>query len=51
MFMKEHLNYDISVKFAKFLKSNLENLEILISAEIFSDDINWRLCKLPWSRF
>ena len=40
MFMNEHLYFDISVKFDKFLSNNLENIEILSSAGIFSNDIN-----------
>ena len=50
--MKEHLYFDISVKFDKFLiKNNLENIEILSSAGMFSNDINWRRCELPRSSF
>ena len=47
MFLKEHLYFDMSVKFDKFLKNNLENIEILRSAGIFSNDLNWGRCKLP----
>ena len=32
MITKEHLKFDMSVKFEKFLKSNLENVKILSSA-------------------
>ena len=46
MFMKEHLYFDMSVKFEKFLKNNLENIEILSSVGIFSNDVNWRRCEL-----
>ena len=28
-FIEEHLYFDMSVKFVKFLKTNLENIEIL----------------------
>ena len=35
MFIEEHLYFDMSVKFDKFLKNNLENIEILSSAGIF----------------
>ena len=51
MFMKVHLYYDMSVKVDKFLKNNLENTEILSSAGIFSNDVNWRRCELPRSNF
>ena len=51
MFMKVHLYFDMSVKFDKFLKNNLENTEILSSARIFSNDVNWRRCELPWISF
>ena len=51
IFMKENLLFDMSVKFDKFLKTNLENIEILSVAEIFSNDVNWRRCKLPGSSF
>ena len=51
MFMNVHLYFDMSVKFDKFLKSNLEKFEILSSAGIFSNDVNWRLCELPRSNF
>ena len=47
MFIKEHLYFHMSVKFDKFLKNNLENIEILSSARIFSNDVNWRRCELP----
>ena len=39
MFIEEHLYFDMSVKFDKFLKNNLENIEILSSAGIFFE---WR---------
>ena len=42
MFMKVHLYFDMSVKFDKFLKYNLENIEMLSSGEIFSNDVNLR---------
>ena len=49
---KEYLYLDLSVKFDKFLKNNLENIEILSSAGIFSNDVvNWRRCELPQSSF
>ena len=51
MFMKVHLYFDMSVKFDKFLKNNLENIEILSSAGNFSNDVNWRRCELPRSSF
>ena len=51
MFMKVHLYFDMSVQFDKFLKNNLENIEILSSAGIFSNDVNWRRCELPRSNF
>ena len=51
MFMKVHLYFDMSVKFDKFLKNDLENIEILSSAGIFSNDVNWRRCELPRSNF
>ena len=51
MFMKELLYFDTSVKFCKFLKHDLENIEILSSAGIFSNDVNWRRCELPRSSF
>ena len=51
MFMKEHLYFDMSVKFDKFLKNNLENIKIVGAAGIFSNDVNWRLCELPRSSF
>ena len=35
MFMKEHFYFDESVKFNKFQKNNLENIEILSSAGFF----------------
>ena len=38
MLMKEHLYYGISVK---FLKNNLENIEIIGSAGISLNDVNW----------
>ena len=43
--------FDMSVKFDKFLKANLENIEILSSAGIFSNDVNWQRCELPRSSF
>ena len=50
--MKEHFSFDISVKSCKFLKNNLENIEILSVAGIFfSKDVNWRRCELPRSSF
>ena len=42
MFMKENLYLDISIKFDKFLKNIPENIEILSSAGIFSNDVKWR---------
>ena len=51
MFMKVHLYFDTSVQFEKFLKNILENIEILSSAGIFSNDVNWRRCELPRSSF
>ena len=55
MFIEEHipliLYFDMSVKFDKFLKTNLENIEILSSAGIFSNDVNWRRGELPRSSF
>ena len=51
MFMEEHLYFDMSVKFDKFLKTNLENIEILSSAGIFLKDANWRRCEPPWISF
>ena len=42
MFIGEHLYFDMSVKFDKFLKTNLENIENLSSAGIFSNEVNWR---------
>ena len=39
--IKEHLYFDMSVKFDKFLKNNPENIEIFSSAGIFSNDVNW----------
>ena len=51
MFIEEHLYFDISVKFDKFLKTYLENIEILSSAGMFSNDVNWRRCEPPWSNF
>ena len=47
MVMKAHLYFDMSVKFDKFLQTNLENIEILSSAGIFASDVNWRRCELP----
>ena len=41
MFIKEHLYFNMCVKFDKFLRNNLENNEIVGSAGIFSNDINW----------
>ena len=35
MFMKGHLSFDMSVKFGKFLKNNLENIKILSVEQIF----------------
>ena len=35
LFLKEHLSFDMSVKFGKFLKNILENIEILSMAGIF----------------
>ena len=49
MFMKEHLSFDMSVKFGKFLKNNLEKIEIYSVAGIFSNDVNWRHCDIPRS--
>ena len=51
MFIEEHLYLDMSVKFDKFLKTNLENIEILCSAGSFSTDVNWRRCERPRSSF
>ena len=51
MFKKVHLYFDMSVKFDKFLKNTLDNIEILSSAGIFSNDVNWRRCELPRSNF
>ena len=51
MFMKVCLHFYVSVKFDKFLKNNLENIEILSSAGIFSNYVNWRRCELPRSSF
>ena len=51
MSIEEHLYFDMSVKFDKFLNNNLENIEILNSAGIFSNDVKWRRRKLPWSSF
>ena len=47
MFIEEHLNFYMSVNFDKFQKTNLENIEILSSAGIFSTEVNWRRCELP----
>ena len=51
MFIEEHLYFDMSVKFDKFLKTNLENIGTLSLAGIFSNDVNWLRCELPWSSF
>ena len=51
MFIEEHLYFDKCVKFDKFLKTNLENIESLSSAGIFLNNVNWRRCELPWSSF
>ena len=51
MFIKGHLYFDMSVKFGTFLKTYLENIESLSSTGIFSNDVNWRRCGLPWSSF
>ena len=51
MSIEEHLYFDMSVKFDKFLNNNLENIEIFSSAGIFSNDVNWRRRELPWSSF
>ena len=51
MFVEEHFYSDMSVKFDKFLKTNLENIGTLSLAGIFSNDVNWRRCELPWSSF
>ena len=51
MSIAEHLYFDTSVKFDKFLNNNLENIEILSSAGLFSNDVNWRRHELPWSSF
>ena len=51
MFLKVHLYFNMSVNFDKFLKNNLENIEILSSARIFSNDVNWRRCELARSNF
>ena len=51
MFIEEHFYFDMSVKFDKFLKTNLENIEFLSSAGNFTNDVNWRRCELPWSCF
>ena len=51
MFMKEHMYFDMFDKFGNFLKHNLENIEILGSVGIFSNDVNWRHCELPRSSF
>ena len=37
IFMKKHLHFDMAVTFDKFLKNDLENIEILSSAWIFFD--------------
>ena len=37
MLMEEHLYFDMSVKFDKFLRDNLENIEISGSAGIFTN--------------
>ena len=49
MFIEEHSYFDMSLKFDKFLETNLENIEILSPAGIFSNDVYWRRCELPWS--
>ena len=41
----------MSVKFDKFLKNNIENIEILGLVRIFSNDVTWRRCELPLSSF
>ena len=51
MFMKENLHLNMTVKFDKFLKTDRENIEILSSAGINSNDVNWRRCELPRSSF
>ena len=51
MLMKEHLYYGMSVKFNKFLQNNPENIEIIGSAGISSNDVNWQRCELPRSSF
>ena len=51
MFVYGNLYYDMSIKFDKFLKNNVENFEILSSAETFSNDVNWRCCELPRNSF
>ena len=51
MFIEEHLYFDMSIKFHMFLKTDLENIEFLSSAGIFSNDVNWRRWGLPWSSF
>ena len=51
MFMKVHLYCDMSVKFDKFLKNNLENIEILSSAGIFSNDVNLATLRATTEQF
>ena len=41
----------MSVKLSKFLKKNLENIEILSLGGIFSNDVNLQRCQLPRSSF
>ena len=51
MLMKDNSHFDMSVKFDKFLKNNLENIEILSSLGIFAKGVKWRRCELPRSSF
>ena len=51
MLIEEHLYFDKTIKFDKFLKTNLENIEIISSTGIFSNDVNWRRCEPLWSSF
>ena len=51
MLVEANLYFNMYVKFDKFLKTNIENVAILSSAGIFSNDVNWRRCELPWSNF
>ena len=51
IFVKEQLYFDMSVKFDMFPKIKLENIEILSSAEILSNNVTWRRYVLPRSSF